>query len=111
MIVKGQMEDAAPKIVWGFRLFEKILLLIPLWLPLVYMGAAYLEMQITKHGPLGKAALFFLFIAPLMGALPLIRSNNIPYVAKVLLVPGYYFVGLGITFFLGWFISVNLFGP
>lgn len=105
------MEDDAPQSGSSHWVLTMVLLLIPLWLPFAYLGLVALEMKFTKHGPLNEACLFLLFVAPAIGALPIIVARDFPVAGKILLVPMYYAMALSISFFLGWGFSTKLFGP
>lgn len=105
------MEGSAPQSGWSYWLLTLVLLLIPFWLPFVYGGAVVLEMKLTKHGPLNEGALFFLFVAPVIGTVPIILRKSLPVAAKAVLVPAYYLVGLTVSFFIGWGVAISLFGP
>ena len=48
---------------------------------------------------------FFFYIGAMLGlgsGLPILFSRNLPVLAKVILLPVYYLVGLFVVFFLGW---------
>ncbi|MDD2929081.1 MAG: hypothetical protein PHY50_04575 [Sideroxydans sp.] len=98
----------AGKIGW---LLSAIFLLMPIWLPYLYMGAVLLEEKYVRNGVLPFIALPMLFIVPALGAVPVLVRKEFSVIAKVVFIFFYYPTGLTISFVFGWALLVNIWGP
>jgi len=81
-----------------------LLLTIPLWFPVVYSVAFWLELKFTHHGPLNELAIYVLFASPAIGGLPLLMSSKQPLIVKLFVFPVYYFASILVSGIIGWIL-------
>ena len=85
-----------------------VLLAIPIWFPLFYSVAFWIELKFTKHGLFNELGAFALFAAPLVGGLPILTSTTNPVWVKLLLFPIYYLIGVFVAGVIGWGLCMEM---
>ena len=79
-------------------------LLNPFWFPIVI---SFILPKETSN----ELVLFLLFVMPAIATYPIFTAKGLPVLMKVFIIPAYYVLGIGMTFFLGWYMLANLYGP
>ncbi|MFZ3088585.1 MAG: hypothetical protein WA123_11025 [Methylotenera sp.] len=87
---------------------NRTLLWLPIWLPMVYSIAVWLEFKFTHQGPLSAIGGFLLFAVPAIGGLPILTSSKTPILANIFLYITYYFFGVLIAGTIGWGLCLEM---
>jgi len=83
-------------------------LLLPLWLPFVYISLVFVEAQFIKLGILSSLGILLLFATPVAGTFLVFSAPSIPFIIRLVLAPVYYLVGLFFTAMIGWALGCQL---
>lgn len=83
---------------------EAMLLLAPVWSPVLFIFLAELLHEFFQIHWLFNSSLstFGMFLVPAVSALPLIHDSPRPLAIRLLLAGGYYLVGLAAIFLMSW---------
>ena len=87
-----------------------MLLLIPLWLPFLYMLLEALERSVLGTGFVGRMLIPTALIAPFIGSYPVLVSRRIPGLAKPFALVGYLAVA-GVTELIVGLLSAVVIAP
>lgn len=91
-----------------YQVWMGVLFTIPLWLPIVYLTLSWVELKFMSRGPLNELGAFALFIAPVIGGIPIFFVSGLPTILRPIIFIFYYGLGLFVAGFIGWGLCMEL---